>query len=96
MLLERYPEVIQLTPREKLIFASELWSNLGAHPAEVPVSRDIIEEVGRKMELACRDLPGDDTGVKQPQVLNGFEIIPANGRVVTPEFIRKLLEKTED
>lgn len=50
MILERFPEVQQLTPSEKLIFVSELWNDLEAHPSEVPVSRETIEELDRRME----------------------------------------------
>jgi putative addiction module component (TIGR02574 family) len=50
MILERFPDVQQLTPSEKLIFVSELWNDLEAHPSEVPVSREIIDELDRRME----------------------------------------------
>ena len=29
-------------------------------------------------------------------VLNGFEVLPAEGRVVTNESVRQLVEETED
>lgn len=32
----------------------------------------------------------------EPIVLNGFEVIPATGRVVTNEFVRQLVEEAED
>lgn len=50
MILERFPEVQQLSASEKLLFVSELWNDLEAHPAEVPVSREIIVELDRRME----------------------------------------------
>src|SRR5881396_1936697 len=50
MILEKFPEVRRLTASEKLIFVSELWNDLEAHPSEVPVSREIIEELDRRME----------------------------------------------
>jgi len=50
MILEKFPEVQQLSPSEKLLFVSELWNDLEAHPAEVPVSREIIAEIDRRME----------------------------------------------
>src|SRR5438034_11608189 len=50
MILEKFPEVQRLSPSEKLIFVSELWNDLEAHPSEVPVSREIIAELDRRME----------------------------------------------
>ena len=50
MILERFPEVQQLSPSEKLLFVSELWNDLEAHPSEVPVSREINAELDRRME----------------------------------------------
>lgn len=50
MILERFPEVQQLTASEKLLFVSELWNDLEAHPSEVPVSREVIGELDRRME----------------------------------------------
>ncbi|MSU61784.1 MAG: hypothetical protein EXS31_05205 [Pedosphaera sp.] len=50
MILERFPQVQQLTASEKLLFDSELWNDLEAHPSEVPVSREIIGELDRHME----------------------------------------------
>jgi len=49
MILEQFPEVQRLTPAEKLIFVSELWNDLEAHPSEVPVSREILAELDRRM-----------------------------------------------
>jgi putative addiction module component (TIGR02574 family) len=50
MILEKFPEVHQLSASEKLILVSELWNDLEAHPCEVPVSREIIAELDRRME----------------------------------------------
>jgi putative addiction module component (TIGR02574 family) len=50
MILEKFPEVQRLTPSEKLIFVSELWNELEAHPSEIPVSPEIIAELDRRME----------------------------------------------
>lgn len=50
MILEKLPEVRQLTASEKLMLVSELWNDLEAHPSEVPVSREIIAELDRRME----------------------------------------------
>ena len=49
MMLDEFPEVKRLTPSEKLIFVSELWNDLEAHPSEVPVSREILAEMDRRM-----------------------------------------------
>jgi putative addiction module component (TIGR02574 family) len=51
MILEKFPEVQKLSPSEKLLFVSELWNDLESHPANVPVSREIIVELDRRMEL---------------------------------------------
>jgi putative addiction module component (TIGR02574 family) len=50
MILEKFPEVQRLSASEKLVFVSELWNDLEAHPSEVPVSREIIAELDRRME----------------------------------------------
>ncbi len=50
MILEKFPEVQRLSASEKLIFVSELRNDLEAHPSEVPVSREIIAELDRRME----------------------------------------------
>ena len=50
MILEKFPEVRLLTASEKLIFVSELWNDLEEHPSEVPVSREILAELDRRME----------------------------------------------
>jgi putative addiction module component (TIGR02574 family) len=50
MMLERYPEVRKLSAAEKLIFVGELWDDLAEHPSGVPVSREIVEELDRRMK----------------------------------------------
>ena len=50
MILDKFPEVQKLSPSEKLIFVSELWNDLEAHPPEEPVSREILAELDRRME----------------------------------------------
>src|SRR5262249_27217845 len=50
MILEKFPEVQRLSASEKLIFVSELWNDLEAHPSEFPVSPEIIAELDRRME----------------------------------------------
>ena len=59
-MLEKFPEVRRLTPSEKLLFVSELWNDLEAHPSEVPVAREIIAELDRRMEH-FREHPGEFT-----------------------------------
>jgi putative addiction module component (TIGR02574 family) len=60
MILERFPEVQKMSSSEKLILVSELWNDLEAHPSEVPVSREIIAELDRRMEH-FRQNPGEFT-----------------------------------
>ncbi len=55
MILETLPEVNRLTASEKLILVGELWDDLAAHPTEIPVSREHIAELDRRMEEYRRD-----------------------------------------
>lgn len=55
MILEKIPDVNRLTSAEKLLLVSELWDDLAAHPTEVPVSREQIAELDRRMEAYRRD-----------------------------------------
>ncbi len=55
MILETIPDVNRLTPAEKLLLVSELWDDLAAHPTEVPVSREQLAELDRRMEAYRRD-----------------------------------------
>lgn len=50
MILEKFPEVKRLSPAEKLQFVSELWNELEAHPNEIPVAREVIDELDRRMK----------------------------------------------
>ena len=45
----------RLTAAQKLLLVSELWDDLAAHPTEVPVSREQIAELDRRMEAYRRD-----------------------------------------
>jgi hypothetical protein len=47
-------------------------------------------------ELARRGLHAPASGTRQAQVRNGFEVLPAGGRVVTPELVERLLDETDD
>ena len=60
MILETIPAVNRMTAAEKLLLVSELWDDLAAHPTEVPVSREQIAELDRRMEEYRRD-PGQVT-----------------------------------
>ena len=53
-----------------------------------------MEELGKNMQLACQGLPARSISAEEPRLVNGFEVMPAGGRTVTPEFIRQLLEET--
>lgn len=55
MILETIPDVNRLTPAQKLLLVSELWDDLAAHPTEVPVSREQIAELDRRMADYRRD-----------------------------------------
>ncbi len=55
MILENIPDLKRLTPSEKLLLGSELWNDLAAHPTEVPVSREQIAELDRRMAEYRRD-----------------------------------------
>ena len=49
MILEKFPEVKRLSSSEKLQFVSELWNDLQANPDAIPVAREIIDELDRRM-----------------------------------------------
>ena len=55
MILETIPAVSRLTAAQKLLLVSELWDDLAAHPTEVPVTREQIAELDRRMETYRRD-----------------------------------------
>jgi len=50
VILERFPNLQQLSPSEKLILVSELWNDLEANPADVPVSNEVIAELDRRID----------------------------------------------
>lgn len=47
-------------------------------------------------ELARRGINAPRRESKAARVVNGFELLPAGGRVVTPELVQRLLDETED
>lgn len=44
-----------MSAAEKLLRVSELWDDLAAQPTEIPVSREQIAELDRRMEEYRRD-----------------------------------------
>jgi putative addiction module component (TIGR02574 family) len=55
MILEQHPEIQRLSPSEKFVLVTELWDDLAAHPADVPVSPEQIAELDRRMEAYRKD-----------------------------------------
>ncbi|PZR71996.1 MAG: addiction module protein [Chthoniobacterales bacterium] len=55
MILEQHPDLQRLSPSEKLLLVGELWDDLAAHPADVPVTRDQIAELDRRMAAYRKD-----------------------------------------
>lgn len=55
MILERHPELRRLSPSEKLALVSELWDDLAAHPEEIPINPEQIEELDRRLEAYRKD-----------------------------------------
>lgn len=47
-------------------------------------------------ELARRGIQAPRPAAKRGKLVNGFEVLPAGGRVVTPELVQRILEETED
>lgn len=50
MILEQHPDIQRLSPSEKFALVTELWDDLAAHPANVPVAPEQIAELDRRME----------------------------------------------
>jgi len=55
MLLEQHPDIQRLSPSDKLVLVTELWEDLAAHPAEIPVTPEQIAELDRRMEDYRKD-----------------------------------------
>jgi hypothetical protein len=47
-------------------------------------------------DLARRGLRAPPRPAEAPRLENGFQVLPAGGRVVTAELVRRLLEESED
>jgi hypothetical protein len=50
----------------------------------------ILSELARKALVSGGPSPG-----QAPKLLNGFEIVPAAERIITPELIQKLMDESE-
>jgi putative addiction module component (TIGR02574 family) len=50
MILEKIPQIKSLNSTEKLLLVSELWSDLASRPNEIPVSKEIIQELDRRIK----------------------------------------------
>lgn len=46
-------------------------------------------------ELARRGIHCPPPGTEAPTLENGFEVLPAGGRVVTTELVQQILEETD-
>lgn len=46
-------------------------------------------------ELAREGLVAVRSGSGEPQLVNGFEVLPAGGRVMTSERVRQLMDESE-
>jgi putative addiction module component (TIGR02574 family) len=55
MILDRHPDIQRLSPSEKLVLVTELWDDLAAHPADIPVTPEQIAELDRRMEVYSKD-----------------------------------------
>lgn len=50
----------------------------------------VLSDLARRALVADRPPLGSE-----PELVNGFEVIPSDQRIVTPEFVRKLMEESE-
>lgn len=55
MILERYPDILRLSPEEKLALVTELWDDLASNPSDIPVTPEEIAELDRRMEEYRKD-----------------------------------------
>jgi putative addiction module component (TIGR02574 family) len=54
-MLEQLPDIQRLSPAEKLTLVTELWDDLAAHPADLPVTTEQLAELDRRMEEYRKD-----------------------------------------
>lgn len=45
-------------------------------------------------ELARKGIHAHSAKARRTAVRNGFELIPADGRIITPELVQKILEES--
>jgi hypothetical protein len=50
----------------------------------------VSSELARKTLVSCAPSP-----TLAPKLVNGFEVMPANGRVITTELIKKFIAESE-
>jgi len=55
VILEQHPEIQRLSAAEKLALVTELWDDLAAHPADLPVTGEEIAELDRRMDDYRKD-----------------------------------------
>ena len=55
VILERHPEIQRLSAAEKLALVTELWDDVSAHPENIPVSREHLAELDRRLAEYRRD-----------------------------------------
>lgn len=55
MILETLPQIHAMSATEKLLLVSELWDEISSHAEDVPVSREVMEELDRRAEEYVRD-----------------------------------------
>jgi putative addiction module component (TIGR02574 family) len=55
MILDRFPEIQQLSLLEKLALATELWDEVEAQQASIPISAESMAELDRRNEDYERD-----------------------------------------
>ncbi len=55
MILDRHPEIRQLSQLEKLELATELWDEFEANQASLPISAEHMAELDRRNEEYERD-----------------------------------------
>jgi putative addiction module component (TIGR02574 family) len=48
-MLERHPDIQRLSPSDKLTLVTELWDDLAAHPADLPITTEQLAELDRRM-----------------------------------------------
>ncbi len=68
MIVERMPDVSNLSRPEKMLLMSELWEEIARDEMELPITREQIAELDRRMEHYRQ----------HPEEVISFEAIKAN------------------